>query len=163
MASALSPSSDASDPIVASPFENLRQSRRSFLVRGVAKALRAVLDHKLHQYRSNSPPGSYTRAQGSGNDTGQSSTDSSRASSIGHRAPGKRSRNVNNDQPRDDEDGQNSDEDQNDRANKKGKKAASSTNRPRRRLKCPYYQRCPEEHSRAACRGEGFVDMGKLK
>ncbi|ORY04550.1 hypothetical protein BCR34DRAFT_667071 [Clohesyomyces aquaticus] len=43
------------------------------------------------------------------------------------------------------------------RPSKKYKKFAG------KRLKCPYYQRRPEEHSRAACRGEGFVDMAKLK
>src|SRR4051812_39180488 len=34
---------------------------------------------------------------------------------------------------------------------------------PRRRLKCPFYQRQPEKYARAACRGEGFADMAKLK
>jgi hypothetical protein len=33
----------------------------------------------------------------------------------------------------------------------------------RRRLKCPFYLRCPEKHRRGSCRGEGFADMGKLK
>ncbi|ORY14568.1 hypothetical protein BCR34DRAFT_228471 [Clohesyomyces aquaticus] len=32
-----------------------------------------------------------------------------------------------------------------------------------RRLKCPFYKRDPNKHSRAACRGEGFADMAKVK
>jgi hypothetical protein len=34
---------------------------------------------------------------------------------------------------------------------------------PPRRLRCPYYQRDPEAHSRYSCRGSGFADMAKLK
>jgi hypothetical protein len=34
---------------------------------------------------------------------------------------------------------------------------------PQRRLKCPFYQRQPDMHTRAACRGEGFTDIAKLK
>lgn len=32
-----------------------------------------------------------------------------------------------------------------------------------KRLKCPYYQRCPEECRLASCRGQGFTEMAKLK
>ena len=32
-----------------------------------------------------------------------------------------------------------------------------------RRLKCPYYQRRPEECPLASCRGQGFTEMAKLK
>lgn len=32
-----------------------------------------------------------------------------------------------------------------------------------RRLKCPYYQRRPEECRLASCRGQGFTEMAKLK
>ncbi|KAF2655393.1 hypothetical protein K491DRAFT_630282 [Lophiostoma macrostomum CBS 122681] len=31
------------------------------------------------------------------------------------------------------------------------------------RLKCPFYQRDPEKHTRGSCRGVGFADLGKLK
>ena len=34
---------------------------------------------------------------------------------------------------------------------------------PQRRLRCPFYQREPDKHTKAACRGEGFTEMGKLK
>lgn len=34
---------------------------------------------------------------------------------------------------------------------------------PHRRLKCPFYQREPGKYIKAACRGQGFADMGKLK
>ncbi|KAJ4303456.1 hypothetical protein N0V90_002351 [Kalmusia sp. IMI 367209] len=43
------------------------------------------------------------------------------------------------------------------------KKKSSSGRFAPRRLKCPFYQRQPEKYTKAACRGEGFVDMAKLK
>jgi hypothetical protein len=59
----------------------------------------------------------------------------------------------------DDEGGDASDEDDDDQPKKKG----PSNKTPQRRLKCPFYQRQPEKYTRAACRGEGFADMAKLK
>jgi hypothetical protein len=64
---------------------------------------------------------------------------------------------------RDPEDGGNeSDDDEDDRPKKKNEKR-SPDRLPHRRLKCPFYQRQPEKYARAACRGEGFADMAKLK
>lgn len=59
----------------------------------------------------------------------------------------------------DDDGGDDSDEDDNNRPKKKD----SAHRAPQRRLKCPFYQRQPEKYTKAACRGEGFTEMGKLK
>jgi hypothetical protein len=59
-----------------------------------------------------------------------------------------------------DDDGDDSDSD--DRPKKKNDKAPLDRI-PHRRLKCPFYQRNPDRHTKAACRGEGFADMAKLK
>ena len=60
--------------------------------------------------------------------------------------------------------GEDSDDDEED-APKRRKKAGSNedTNANRMRLKCPYYQRQPNNYPDAACRGPGFKDMAKLK
>lgn len=50
-------------------------------------------------------------------------------------------------------------DDDGDRPRKKG----SSNRIPRRRLKCPFYQRHPQRFTKAACTGPGFSEMGKLK
>ncbi|KAF2179170.1 hypothetical protein K469DRAFT_754059 [Zopfia rhizophila CBS 207.26] len=55
------------------------------------------------------------------------------------------------------------DEDDNRRRKRKGKAASKGSEIERRRLKCPYYQKSPEEYTRAACSGQGFADMAKLK
>ncbi|KAF2116030.1 hypothetical protein BDV96DRAFT_40518 [Lophiotrema nucula] len=52
-------------------------------------------------------------------------------------------------------------DDDNDRPKKRNGKGPSGG--PSRRLKCPFYQRQPEKYTKAACRGEGFADMAKLK
>ncbi|OCK79259.1 hypothetical protein K432DRAFT_394050 [Lepidopterella palustris CBS 459.81] len=83
----------------------------------------------------------------------------SSASSSRQPASRKRERSM-NEEPGDEEDDS---EDENDRQRKKrGKTARSNDQRPRR-LKCPYYQRRPEDYYKGSCRGAGFVDMGKLK
>jgi len=46
---------------------------------------------------------------------------------------------------------------------KKTNKTDISGQVSQRRLKCPFFQRQPEKYRKAACRGEGFVDMEKLK
>jgi hypothetical protein len=46
---------------------------------------------------------------------------------------------------------------------KKRSDTSSPDRLPSRRLKCPFYQRQPEKHTRGSCRGPGFTDMGKLK
>jgi hypothetical protein len=46
---------------------------------------------------------------------------------------------------------------------KKGKASTHELFAKPKKLKCPYYQRRPEEHTKHACRGEGFSGMGKLK
>ncbi|OAG07067.1 uncharacterized protein CC84DRAFT_1258265 [Paraphaeosphaeria sporulosa] len=59
----------------------------------------------------------------------------------------------------DDEGDDDSDQEDDNRPRKKG-----PTQRiPQRRLKCPFYLRQPEKYTKAACRGEGFAEMGKLK
>lgn len=56
------------------------------------------------------------------------------------------------------------DEDEDDIPRKRAKSASEhASNKKSRRLKCPYYQRRPEGHSDAACRGRGFDGMAKLK
>ncbi|KAF2792877.1 hypothetical protein K505DRAFT_418159 [Melanomma pulvis-pyrius CBS 109.77] len=55
------------------------------------------------------------------------------------------------------------DEDDEDDRPKKRNEKNSPDRLPQRRLKCPFYQRQPEKYARAACRGEGFADMAKLK
>jgi hypothetical protein len=59
-----------------------------------------------------------------------------------------------------DNDGDESDEDG--RPKKKNGKTPPARI-PHRRLKCPFYQRDPDRYTKAACRGEGFTDMAKLK
>ncbi|KAF2122232.1 hypothetical protein BDV96DRAFT_140572 [Lophiotrema nucula] len=46
---------------------------------------------------------------------------------------------------------------------KKRFKLPKVTDEPMRRLKCPYYQKIPEQHNRHSCRGDGFANMAKLK
>lgn len=46
---------------------------------------------------------------------------------------------------------------------KKRNDKGSPVHPPRSRVKCPFYQRQPEKYCKAACRGEGFIDMAKLK
>lgn len=60
-----------------------------------------------------------------------------------------------------DDDGDESDDD--DDHPRKKNKTGSPGQQPHRRLKCPFYQRQPEKYKKAACRGEGFADMAKLK
>ncbi|PVI04218.1 hypothetical protein DM02DRAFT_193118 [Periconia macrospinosa] len=60
-------------------------------------------------------------------------------------------------------DGGSPSEDENGEDRKKRKRGRSSASNERRRLKCPYYQRAPEKYTRAACRGQGFADLAKLK
>ncbi|KAF2811556.1 uncharacterized protein BDZ99DRAFT_518816 [Mytilinidion resinicola] len=55
------------------------------------------------------------------------------------------------------------DDDGNERRRKKQAKDYNLEKQPKPRLKCPFFQREPEKYSRAACRGQGFADMAKLK
>ncbi|KAF9738025.1 flocculation suppression protein [Paraphaeosphaeria minitans] len=82
--------------------------------------------------------------------TSQSSTNATKENG------GKRARGGGRDP--DDEGGDDSEEDDN-----PPKKKSPSHRAPQRRLKCPFYQREPEKYTKAACRGEGFAEMGKLK
>ncbi|KAF2175738.1 hypothetical protein K469DRAFT_701538 [Zopfia rhizophila CBS 207.26] len=56
-----------------------------------------------------------------------------------------------------------SDDENDDRRKRPKSKSPVDHSRSLRRLKCPFYQRRPEKHTRASCRGSGFVDMAKLK
>ncbi|KAF2447128.1 hypothetical protein P171DRAFT_483180 [Karstenula rhodostoma CBS 690.94] len=62
-----------------------------------------------------------------------------------------------------DPDGDGGDDSDEDDDNNRPKKKGPSHRIPQRRLKCPFYQRQPEKYTKAACQGEGFADMGKLK
>jgi hypothetical protein len=101
-----------------------------------------------------------TNASSSGSG-GSSTSQSLASSSVNSQTPpkGKRSRGGGRDPS--DGDGDNSDNDD-DRPKKKGGQDFPDCF-PRRRLKCPFYQQHPEKYNKAACRGLGFVEMGKLK
>ncbi|KAH7115901.1 hypothetical protein B0J11DRAFT_583951 [Dendryphion nanum] len=60
------------------------------------------------------------------------------------------------------EEDSNDDDEDGDKLPERSRKRVPSTF-PSRRLKCPFNQREPERYRRAACRGEGFEDMAKLK
>lgn len=64
---------------------------------------------------------------------------------------------------RDPGDGNDNDESDNDERPKKKNDRNLSDRSPHRRLKCPFYQREPDKYTKAACRGQGFADMAKLK
>jgi hypothetical protein len=102
-------------------------------------------------------------SSGSGSHTGSASSAASSSHSSrtsGSQTPQRRKRTRSNGRDPGDEDGDDSEDD--DRPKKKNEKG-SPDRLPHRRLKCPFYQRQPEKYKKAACRGEGFVDMAKLK
>ncbi|KAF2488644.1 hypothetical protein BU16DRAFT_586871 [Lophium mytilinum] len=74
----------------------------------------------------------------------------------------KRSRDSHREEPGDDSD-KSDDGDDDDRRRKKQKADIPGGEITGRRLKCPYHQREPGRYIRAACRGQGFADMAKLK
>lgn len=62
------------------------------------------------------------------------------------------------------DDGHDSDgDDENDPPRKRPKRLPPQEPNKQRRLKCPYYQRRPEDYRDYSCRGPGFLGMAKLK
>jgi hypothetical protein len=82
------------------------------------------------------------------------------SSSVNSQAPQRSKRPRGNE--RSSNNGNGNDSDDEDRPKKKGDRGLADR-LPRRRLKCPFYQREPERYTKAACRGTGFADMAKLK
>ena len=70
----------------------------------------------------------------------------------------KRNRGTGGSDPGDDDTSDEEDDD-----DSRPKKKLAFDQEPQRRLKCPFYQREPEKYTKAACRGDGFTEMGKLK
>ncbi|KAF1962660.1 hypothetical protein CC80DRAFT_588198 [Byssothecium circinans] len=111
--------------------------------------LRGLLDYAVSEEATDGLDGFNKRTR---------DTTSASSSQTSDRPPQKRRRGGGRD-PGDGGDGSGDDGDS-DRPKKGGKPFPFGH---QRRLKCPFYQRDPEKHSRAACRGEGFADMAKLK
>ncbi|KAF2638696.1 hypothetical protein P280DRAFT_520141 [Massarina eburnea CBS 473.64] len=114
--------------------------------------LRGLVDYAAFEEATDALDGSKKRTRHS---------TSASSSTVSNRPPQKRLRGGDRDPSDgsgDDHDGD--DHDDNDRAKKDGRPSSFSL---LRRLKCPFYQREPDKYSRAACRGEGFADMAKLK
>lgn len=119
--------------------------------------LQKLLEHALSEATDaseNSGPSSRSSSTRSRNTapTSQSSHSSMVTNNF------KRNRGRGGSDPDDDD---NSDEEDNDDGRPKKKSAPGRV--PQRRLKCPFYQREPDKYTKAACRGDGFTEMGKLK
>ncbi|PVH95665.1 hypothetical protein DM02DRAFT_675355 [Periconia macrospinosa] len=112
--------------------------------------LRGIIDQATSEELTDGAEGSQKRARES------TSPSSSQASD---RPPHKRVRGKGRD-PGDGGDGSGDDDDDSDPPKRNERRSPFGSSR---RLKCPFYQREPEKYSRAACRGEGFADMAKLK
>lgn len=120
--------------------------------------LRELLDYALPDATDALEGSSPSRSGGAG-----SSASSSLSSSTSNsQTPQRRKRLRGNGRDPGDGDGDGDDSDDDDRPKKKSEKG-SADRLPQRRLKCPFYQRQPEKYTKAACRGEGFADMAKLK
>jgi hypothetical protein len=120
--------------------------------------LRELLDYALPDAIDALEGSSSSRSGGA-----SSSASSSLSSSTSNfQTPQRRKRLRGNGRNPGDGDGDGNDSDDDDRPKKKSEKG-SADRFPQRRLKCPFYQRQPEKYTKAACRGEGFADMAKLK
>ncbi|KAF2732261.1 hypothetical protein EJ04DRAFT_578513 [Polyplosphaeria fusca] len=75
------------------------------------------------------------------------------------RPPKKRQR----DNGRDSDPESGSSDDSDDEGRRRGSGGLPKDTAPKRKLKCPYYQKMPWIYTRNACRGMGFADMAKLK
>ncbi|KAF2179538.1 hypothetical protein K469DRAFT_693919 [Zopfia rhizophila CBS 207.26] len=56
-----------------------------------------------------------------------------------------------------------SDSGHDERKHKRAETDTAASDKRRRRLKCPYYVRRPEDHQRGCCKGKGFEDMSRLR
>jgi hypothetical protein len=123
--------------------------------------LRELLDYALPE-ATDVLEGSGSSNSGSHAGSASSSASSSLSSRTSNsQTPQRRKRTRGNGRNLGDGDG-GDDSDDDDRPKKKNEKG-SPDRLPCRRLKCPFYQRQPEKYKKAACRGEGFADMAKLK
>ncbi|KAF2655125.1 hypothetical protein K491DRAFT_436831 [Lophiostoma macrostomum CBS 122681] len=126
--------------------------------------LQELLDFSIPEARKALPaPVDGTDASGSSNASSRGSSNRSYASSSptsNAHAPQRRKRMR--ESGRDPDDDGDDDSDGDDRPKKKNDKTPPGRI-PQRRLKCPFYQREPEKYTKAACKGEGFADMAKLK
>ena len=120
--------------------------------------LRELLDYALPDATDALEGSSSSRSGGAGSSASSSLSSSTSNSQTPQRR--KRLRGNGRDPGNGDGDGDDSGDD--DRPKKKSEKG-SADRLPQRRLKCPFYQRQPEKYTKAACRGEGFADMAKLK
>ncbi|KAJ4356233.1 uncharacterized protein N0V89_004263 [Didymosphaeria variabile] len=124
------------------------------VVKGIL--LSRLLDHALPEVRD--ATGEFYASSGGPNTCTTTVVSSLSSSKNGIRnMAGKRARKDGKDPG--DGGGDDSDDGNDDRPKKK----ASSDRFPQQRLKCPFHQRQPERYTKAACRGEGFAGMGKLK
>lgn len=122
--------------------------------------LRELLDYALPE-ATDATGGSRTSSSGSS----VGSAGSSVSSNVSLRTPTSQTpkrRKRTRDNGRDPEDGDGNSSDDDDRPRKKNEKG-SPDRLPHRRLKCPFFQRQPEKYTKAACRGEGFADIAKVK
>lgn len=125
-----------------------------------ALLLRELLDYALPEAKAALEGSGSSSSGSSGGCANRSSSSnlSSRTSDSQRIQRRKRTR----ESGRDPGDGDGDDSDSDDRPKKKNERG-SPDRPPHRRLKCPFYQREPEKYTKAACRGQGFADMAKLK
>lgn len=121
--------------------------------------LQNLLDHTLLEAtEATGDSSSSSRSSSARNGTTMSTLQSSQ--SLVNNNTTKRSRGGGRDDPGDEDDDSSSEDDDDDR---RPQKKHAFDRMSQRRLLCPFYQREPDKHTKAACRGEGFTEMGKLK
>ncbi|KAF2117974.1 hypothetical protein BDV96DRAFT_406861 [Lophiotrema nucula] len=148
----------AENPKIA--VETIQVDDNQHLHFAILQELKAIVLRRVQDTRSltvstygNDPGSTGRREQTTSNTSALSSTPKQQSSSNSN----KRARSSSESSEIEDQ------ESEDDQRRKKRPRRSQIIHSQMRRVKCPYHQKSPETYVRAACRGEGFTDMAKLK